>query len=72
MTNVERVIRFALGAVVLPLGIVAVAAPADGALGVLAWVAAIAGGLDLLISGAVGHCPLYRFVDVPWSRRHGA
>lgn len=67
MTDIERMIRFGLGAIVLPLGIVLLALPATGALAVVLWVAVVVGGVDLLVSGAVGYCPLYRYLDVPWA-----
>lgn len=67
MTDIERVIRFGAGAIGLPLGILLLALPATGALAVVLWVAVVAGGLDLLVSGAVGYCPLYRHLDAPWA-----
>lgn len=67
MTNLERLIRLSAGAVGVPLGIVLLALPATGVLAVVLWVAIIAGGVDLLVSGAIGYCPLYRYLEVPWA-----
>lgn len=67
MTDTERAIRIAVGVLWLPLGIVLLALPAHGALALVLWVTVIAGAIDLLVSGAVGYCPRYRYLDVPWA-----
>ena len=69
MTDVERAIRVGIGAVALPLAIVWLVLPASGALAVLLWAVVVVAALDLVVSGAVGHCPLYRHVNVPWGPR---
>lgn len=70
MTDLERVIRFVAGALCLALGIALLALPASGALAIVLWLAVLALGLDLVVTGAVGYCPLYRYFDVPWAGRH--
>lgn len=69
MSRLEQLVRLALGGGGMPLAIVLLAMPASGAVAVLLWVVIGAAALDLLVSGALGYCPLYRYLDVPWARR---
>lgn len=55
--NIERIIRIALGLVVLALAFTSLIT------GVWTWVAAIVGAM-LLITGVVGICPLYTVISL--------
>ena len=54
----ERAGRIAIGAAALIAGTVLLAPPASVLAGVLE-VLLVAAGLDLAVTGALGHCPLY-------------
>lgn len=41
---------------------------ADGGIAVAAWALLVIGVADLVVSGLVGHCPVYRFVHAPGTR----
>lgn len=58
ITPIERVGRIAIGAGAAIVGLVLLAS-AGGALAVVLEVLLVLAGLDLLITGALGHCPLY-------------
>lgn len=58
ITSLERVGRIALGILGAVAGILLLRA-ADGATSVILELLLVAAGLDLLITGAIGHCPLY-------------
>ena len=59
ITPIERAGRIAIGAGATIVGLVLLAS-AGGALAVVLEVLLVLAGLDLLITGALGHCPLYR------------
>jgi hypothetical protein len=58
ITPVERGGRMLIGLVAVIGGIVLLAGAA-GALGVVLAVLLVLAGLDLAVTGALGHCPLY-------------
>jgi hypothetical protein len=58
ITPAERLGRIAVGLVTIAAGIVLLAG-AGSALAVVLEVLLIAAGLDLVVTGALGHCPLY-------------
>ena len=59
ITQLERVGRVAIGAGMVVVGLVLLASAAS-ALGHVLEVLLVLAGLDLLVTGALGHCPLYR------------
>ena len=59
ITPVERAGRILLGAAAAIFGIVLLTS-AGSALAVVLEVLLVAAGLDLVITGALGHCPLYQ------------
>ena len=59
LTSLERIVRIVLGVGGVVGGVIALGAAA-GTLVVILSVLLLAAGLDLLITGAIGHCPLYR------------
>jgi hypothetical protein len=65
----ERVARVAVGGLGGPLLGLFAAAPADGPMEAVLWAVAAVGTLDLVVSGLVGFCPLWRFVAAPWTPR---
>ncbi|MFD8382330.1 DUF2892 domain-containing protein [Streptomyces sp. NPDC059679] len=68
---VERAGRVLVGLAAAVLAIVLLTT-ADGALAVVLEVLLLLAGLDLLITGATGHCPLYATLGhVPRTRRRG-
>lgn len=71
MSRAERVARVAAGLLIAGLtGLVvpgAVVGAWGAALVVLGWLAVV----DLVVSGLTGHCPLHRFVRLPWDPRAG-
>lgn len=58
ITPVERVGRIVLGVAAVTAGVLLLTS-AGSALAVVLEVLLIAAGLDLAITGALGHCPLY-------------
>ena len=58
ITPPERAARIALGAATAIAGL-ALLASASGALAVGLLALLVAAGLDLVVTGALGHCPLY-------------
>ena len=69
ITLVERVGRVVLGTVAVVAGVVLLTA-AGSALAVVLEALLIAAGLDLVVTGALGHCPLYQKLGyVPASLR---
>ena len=69
ITPVERVGRIAIGLAAIIAGAVLLTSAAS-ALAVVLEVLLIAAGLDLAVTGALGHCPLYqRLGHVPASLR---
>lgn len=58
ITPAERLGRIAIGVAATVAGIVMLAA-AGGALAVVLELLLVAAGLDLAVTGALGHCPLY-------------
>jgi len=59
LTSNERVARIVVGLVGIIIGIVLLAS-ADGALAILLEVLLVLAGLDLAVTGVLGHCPLYK------------
>ena len=59
ITPIERWGRIVLGLAAVIVGIVLLAS-AGSALAVVLELLLIAAGLDLLVTGALGHCPLYQ------------
>jgi hypothetical protein len=69
ITPPERLARIFLGLVGAVVGVVLLAAAA-GTLAIVLEVLLVLAGLDLVITGALGHCPLYkRLGHVPSSLR---
>ena len=58
ITPVERVSRIAVGAAVAIAGVILLASGAGPLATVLEAILVLA-GLDLVVTGALGHCPLY-------------
>ena len=72
ITPMERAGRIAIGAGAAIVGLVLLAS-AGGALAVVLEVLLVLAGLDLVITGALGHCPLYgKLGYVPRSLRRSA
>lgn len=59
ITPIERGGRIAIGLAAMLVGVVLLVS-AGSALAVVLEVLLIAAGLDLIITGALGHCPLYK------------
>lgn len=59
ITPIERGGRIAIGLAAVIVGVVLLAS-AGSALAVVLELLLIAAGLDLLVTGALGHCPLYQ------------
>ena len=69
ITPSERVGRVAIGAATAVAGLVLLAA-AGSAVAVVLEVLLVLAGLDLVVTGALGHCPLYsKLGHVPLSLR---
>ena len=69
ITPIERAGRIVLGAAAAVLGVLLLA-NAGGAVAVVLEVLLVLAGLDLVVTGALGHCPLYRKLGyVPRSLR---
>jgi Protein of unknown function (DUF2892) len=69
ITAAERLGRIALGLAAIIAGIILLAG-AGSALAVVLEVLLVAAGLDLAVTGGLGHCPLYaRFGYLPRSLR---
>ena len=72
ITPVERGGRIAIGLAAVIAGVVLLVS-ASSAIAVVLEVLLIAAGLDLVVTGALGHCPLYqRLGHVPASLRGSA
>lgn len=59
LTEAERLGRFLIGSVGVVSGLILLGA-ASGAVVVVLEALLILAGLDLIVTGALGHCPLYR------------
>lgn len=75
LTVVERLIRAALGLGLLGATVAGsqrgLVGPGVGA--VLLWILVSAASLDLVVTAAIGHCPLYKWIYFPWAlRKHRA
>ena len=69
ITPVERLWRVVLGAAAALFGVLLLTS-ASGAVAVVLEVLLVAAGLDLVVTGSLGHCPLYRKLGyVPRSLR---
>lgn len=68
MTGVERVVRLLAGILLAVGGSWVVTSQLGGGLAVAAWVLLALGVADLMLSGLVGYCPVYRFVRAPGTR----
>ena len=72
ITPIERIGRIFIGAVAVIGGLVLLGA-AGGAVVAVLEVLLVLAGLDLIVTGALGHCPLYRRLGyVPPSLRGAA
>ena len=72
ITPAERAARVAIGILGSVVGLILLAS-AGGALAAVLEVALVLAGLDLVVTGALGHCPLYRRLGhVPPSLRRPA
>ena len=72
ITPAERVARVAVGIAGVAAGTVLLA-QAGGAVAVVLEVLLLLAGLDMVVTGALGHCPLYkRLGHVPRSLRRPA
>ena len=69
MTTPERVVRVIGGLLLGVAGAVWVLTRLHGPEAVTAWTLLVIGVVDLTVSGALGYCPVYRFVPAPWARR---
>jgi hypothetical protein len=71
-TPLERGGRIVLGGAALIAGVLLLAS-APGALAVVLLALLVLAGLDLVVTGAIGHCPLYpKLGHVPHSLRRPA
>ena len=69
ITPVERICRILLGALGVAAGVILLTSR-GGALAITLEVLLVFAGLDLVITGALGHCPLYQKLNhVPASLR---
>ena len=59
ITPGERVGRVSGGALVAVLAVVLLTSSAPGPVAVILELLLLAAGLDLVVTGALGHCPLY-------------
>lgn len=67
---IERSGRIAFGLVGAVAGVLLLTSAAEGVTAVVLELLLVAAGLDLIITGATGHCPLYsRLGHVPSSLR---
>lgn len=67
LSTTERVLRITLGGLAALAGVVLLSTAAS-ATGVILELLLVAAGLDLVVTGATGHCPLYaRLGHVPTS-----
>lgn len=72
ITPVERAGRVLLGLAAVIAGLVLLV-PAAGTVAVVLELLLVLAGLDLVVTGALGHCPLYRKLGhVPPSLRRAA
>ena len=72
ITPVERAGRVLLGLAAVIAGVVLLV-PAAGTVAVVLELLLVLAGLDLMVTGALGHCPLYRKLGhVPASLRRTA
>ena len=62
ITPVERIGRIAIGLTAIIVGALLLASAAS-TLAVVLEVLLIAAGLDLVVTGALGHCPLYQRIS---------
>jgi hypothetical protein len=69
MTGVERWVRLLAGILLAVGGSWLIASQLDGGLTVGASVLVALGVADLVLSGLIGFCPVYRFVRAPGTRR---
>jgi len=70
ITPIERIGRILVGALGVAGGVILLASP-GGTLAAALEVLLVLAGLDLVITGALGHCPLYRkfnYVPAPLRR----
>lgn len=61
ITTVERAGRIAIGTLAGAFGVVGLTG-AGSALAIMLFLLLIAAGIDLIVTGATGHCPLYQKV----------
>ncbi|MBI2690851.1 MAG: DUF2892 domain-containing protein [Solirubrobacterales bacterium] len=66
ISSIERVGRMAVGGLGALAGVLLLLSAADSTIVVILELLLVAAGLDLIITGATGHCPLYsRLGHVP-------
>jgi hypothetical protein len=71
ITAVERVGRIVIGGAAAVAGVVLLV-PASGVVAIVLLVLLVLAGLDLVVTGLLGHCPLYaKLGHVPRSLRLG-
>lgn len=72
MTGPERLVRVLAGILLAVAGGWAIGDWVQGVVAVLVWVLLVIGVVDLVVSGLVGYCPIYRFVRAPGTRRNAS
>jgi hypothetical protein len=69
MSSTERVLRVFGGLLLALAGSVFVGPQLHGVFEVAAWTLLAVSVADLVVSGLLGYCPVYRYLAVPWARR---
>lgn len=69
MSSTERVLRVLAGLLLALASSVFVGSQLHGVLEVAAWTLVAVSVADLVVSGLLGYCPVYRYLAVPWARR---
>ncbi len=69
MGAIERVVRLLIGLLVAGSAALLLLGRLHGAPGAAVWTLLGVVVADLVISGLMGCCPLYRYVPAPWARR---
>ncbi|OZM76363.1 YgaP-like transmembrane domain [Pseudonocardia sp. MH-G8] len=68
MTRAERVVRLLAGLLLATGGIWVLVRHAEGMVAVAAGALLVLGVADLVVSGLIGYCPVYRYVRAPGTR----
>lgn len=69
MSAIERVLRLLIGLLVAEGAALLLVGRLQGAPGAAVWTLVGVVVADLVVSGLMGFCPLYRYVPAPWARR---